>query len=101
MALSLRWWRSFETATRHQGFAGTAEGLNALQGTFWEQVRFLEGHAGKRLFNCLLRMEALGESKRCLCLNVAGGLALLERGFADDRKTSASTGEVSCNTGFP
>lgn len=101
MALSRRCRRSFGTATRHQGFTGAAEGLNILQAAVSQQVGLLEGHAEKRLFNCLVRREALTVSKRRLYLIVAGGLALLEQSFADDRKSSASTVEVSCSTGCP
>jgi len=100
MALSLNWLRSFEAAARLQSFTGAAEELNISQAAISQQVRLLEDYAGIRLFNRLPRGVSLTEAGRRLFVNVAGGLALLERSFTDDLKSSASTVEVRCNTGF-
>ena len=101
MALSLNWRRSFETATRHQGFTDVTEELNISQSATMQQVRLLDGHAGKKSFIRLLRRASMTESKHRLCMRVAGGLALPGQSFADDWKSWASTVDVSCSTGFP
>lgn len=99
MALSLNCLSSFQTATRHQCVTCTAEEPNIPRAAIRQQFLQIEGRAGTKLSNRLLKRVPLTESKCCLFKNVAGEFALPERSFADDRKSPASTVEVICTAG--
>ena len=100
MALPLNWLRGFESTARPQDFARAADEPNISQAAIRQQVRPLEEHAGRKPPCRLRRTVSLTGSGRHPIVSVAGGLALLGRNLADDRKSSASPVEISRNARF-
>ncbi|MFQ5955551.1 MAG: transcriptional regulator GcvA [Kiloniellales bacterium] len=57
----VNWLRAFEAAARHMSFTGAARELNVTQAAVSQQVKRLEGHLGKPLFDRLPRSLQLTE----------------------------------------
>ena len=80
---SLNWLRVFEAAARHGSFARAAEALNMSPPAVSQQIRALEGHLGKPLFQRGARSVALTDSGRQYLSTVARSLHSVEVATSD------------------
>jgi LysR family glycine cleavage system transcriptional activator len=75
---SLNWLRVFEAAARTESFARAAEQLNMSAPAVSQQIRALEGHLGKALFERRAQQVRLTDSGRAFLPVVSQSLAAVE-----------------------
>ncbi len=85
----LNWLRAFEAAARHMSFTGAARELNVTQAAVSQQVKLLERHLQRPLFDRLPRGLALTDAGEAYLPAVRDAFERLVDGTAQRKASSA------------